>query len=146
MRGLMSGAIVRNARLFLVGAALSSLLLAGIALVITAPPLRAADACAVTPGTGAYPTINTATTDANCASVTVPAGTFAEQITINHALTLTGAGTGKRDYLPPARLKEPATLVRSHGGTTVSGLTVSGQNYQCTANVCMRLANNIRVV
>ncbi len=138
MRGQMSGAIARYARLFLVGAALSSLLLAGTALVVAAPPLRAADACAVTPGTGAYPTINTATTDANCASVTVPAGTFAEQITINHALTLTGAGTGNTviTYPPsPVQIGSTATLVTiAAGGTTISGLTVSGQNYQCTAS------------
>src|SRR6185312_1620829 len=133
MRGRMSGVYLRNARLLLMGAGLCSLLLVGISQAPAAPPLRAAGACAVTPGSGAYPTINAATTDANCASVTVPAGTFAEQITINHALTLTGAGTGNTviTYPPsPVQIGDTATVVTiAAGGTTVSGLTVSGQNY-----------------
>lgn len=135
MRVQASGAY---ARLLLVGASLCSLLLMGISLVIAAPPLRAAGACAVTPGSGAYPTINAATTDANCASVTVPAGTFAEQITINHALTVTGEGTGKTVVTypsSPVSIGSTFTLVTiDAGGTTISGLTVNGQNYQCPAS------------
>jgi hypothetical protein len=145
MRVRMSGVIGRNARLFLVGAGLCSLLLMDISLVSAAPPLRAADACAVTPGSGAYPTINAATTDVNCASVTVPAGTFAEQITINHSLTLTGAGTGKTVVTypsSPVSTGSTFTLVTiGAGGTTISGLTVNGQNYQCPASCIGFLIN-----
>lgn len=71
-----------------------SLLLIGlvtVTLAVLAQPALAA-ACAVTPGSGTYPTIQAAINDSNCDPINIPAGSFAENLNIARSLTLQGAG------------------------------------------------------
>lgn len=119
--------------------ALIALGMVGITFVVaTADSAHAAGVCAVTPGSGAYPTISAATADVNCSTVTVPAGTFAEQVTITHALVLTGAGAGQTIITfpsSPAMTNNAFLIVQvQSAGTTISNLTINGHNYQCTTN------------
>lgn len=114
-------------------------------------PAHAAGRCVVTPGRGTYPTVNSATSGASgaaCSTVVLPAGTFSEQVNIDHALTLTGAGAGRTTILHPT--PGPTTRSITQGsdavdyvidvsapGVTISKLTIDGRSYGChTANTC----------
>jgi hypothetical protein len=72
---------------------LGLLLIGGLVLALagTVSPALAAT-CTVTPGSGAYPSIQAAINDVNCDPISVPAGTHTENLTINRSLTLNGAG------------------------------------------------------
>jgi copper-binding protein NosD len=123
------------------GAALAALL----GLVVPDQTAHAAGACSV--GAGAHLTINSATTDAACTSVTVPAGTFSEQVIINHPLTLTGSGAGSTILKYPVTITTPAlngqsdfVVLAQSAGVTISSFTVDGANFNCNTpqatNVC----------
>lgn len=126
-------------------------LMAGAALAalfgLAVPPqtAHAAGACSV--GAGTHLTINSATTDAACTSVTVPAGTFSEQVIINHPLTLTGSGAGGTIITYPVTVTTPALAGQSvfvvsaqSAGIAISSLTVDGAGFNCNTpqatNVC----------
>jgi hypothetical protein len=110
-------------------------------LVIRIPGgAHAAGTCNVTPGTGAYPTINSATTDAACALVNVPAGTFVEQVTITHSLELAGAGQGKTiiKHPPPSSSTKQDqgadyVVLFLYSDVNMHDITVDGGGYSCIA-------------
>jgi parallel beta-helix repeat protein len=99
---------------------------------------HAAGTCAVTPGSGSYPTISAAVTDTTCATIQVPSGAFVEQVIINRPLTLTGAGIGRTYVKFPTGATTPTTdgqalfvIWVQSTGVYVENLTVDGQETQC---------------
>ena len=91
---------------------------AGLGLAIVVATLLAATvrsaplvACAVTPGSGPYPTIQAAVDDSSCDPINVPAGLHAETVSISRSLTLQGAG-------------QTSTII--NGGATGRVVTIDG--------------------
>ncbi|MBI1297487.1 hypothetical protein GC175_21320 [bacterium] len=62
-----------------------------LALLVTTQP-AAAQSCAVP---GGYNTLQAAVDDGNCADITLAAGTYTENVTINRSVTIRGAGEGQ---------------------------------------------------
>lgn len=62
-----------------------------LALLANTQP-AAAQSCAVP---GGYSTLQAAVDDSNCAEITLAAGTYTENVTINRSVTIRGAGEGQ---------------------------------------------------
>lgn len=110
-------------------------LVGGAALLAGAPVAWADSTCTV--GSGAqYTTISTAVANTSCTTIQVGAGTFAEQVIIDHPLTLSGAGMDQTTIAYVAgSISNPQTdgqwtpvLWIKSGGVTVKNLAVNGQH------------------
>ena len=64
----------------------------GLLTLLANTQSAAAQSCAVP---GGYSTIQSAVDDGNCAEITLAAGTYTENITVNRSVTIRGAGEGE---------------------------------------------------
>src|ERR1035438_4094030 len=69
----------------------AALMAGGFGLAIPLTAHAAGPVCTVP---GSYATIQAAVSDSGCTTINVAAGTYAESVSINHALTLNGPNVG----------------------------------------------------
>jgi hypothetical protein len=96
-----------------------------LALAGTVSPALAAT-CTVTPGSGAYPSIQAAINDVNCDPISVPAGTHTENLTIGRSLTLNGAGKTSTIIDGSGAINRVVTIDGSGIVVYINDLTVTG--------------------
>ena len=126
-------------RRVLASAAASALIVGAIFV----PTFAAGPTCAVP---GDYPTIQTAVSDPGCTTVNVAPGTYTENVTIGHALTLQGAQAG----VDARTARGSESIINGGAGpnitivadsVTVDGFTLNGPSDSGTAALVMMGGN-----